>query len=62
MTTPAYPRRAATPDPVVTFTVDHDAQPGDVVPVLASLLINLYRQRQGQGQAGDGQQGGNGHE
>jgi hypothetical protein len=43
--------RRATTEAVVTFQVDHQADPGDVVPSLARLLIDIDRRRQAQ-QAG----------
>ena len=42
MIAPANPRRA-TAEPVVTFQVDDQAEPGNVVPSLARLLIDIDR-------------------
>ena len=58
MIAPANPRRATT-EPVVTFQVDDQAEPGDVVPALARLLIDIDRRRQAQAQhqASDGDGG-----
>ena len=57
MICPANPRRA--PEPVVRFSVDHQAAPGNLLPALARLLIGIDRRRkaqqaQAQQQAGDG--------
>lgn len=47
---PDLPAPTLPPDPdvaagVVTFTVDAQAEPGDVVPALAGLLIGVWRRR-----------------
>ncbi len=65
MIAPANPRRATT-QPVVTFQVDDQAEPGSVVPALARLLIDLDRRRKATAQAaagdGNGQDYDGGHQ
>ena len=48
-------KAAAQPEviPVFDFTVDEDAQPGDVIPALARLLIQMVRRHREQAQRED---------
>lgn len=40
---PAKPRPSDAPGYAVEFRIDHEAEPGDVLPALARLLIDLAR-------------------
>lgn len=48
-------KAAAQPEviPVFDFTVDEDAQPGDVIPALARLLIQMVRRHRKEAQRED---------
>lgn len=48
---PAASRPADSLDSMMEFRVDPDAQPGNVLPALAKLLINMARRRREQQQA-----------
>ena len=55
MIAPAAIRR--TPDQAVRFEVDPDAEPGNVIPTLAALLIGADRRRRERAAEGDGEHG-----
>ena len=47
---------AKPPDPVVSYHIGADAEPGNVVPSLAALLIGADRRRREREAKGDGNQ------
>jgi len=52
MIAPADPRPVDVLDRLVEYRTDPDAQPGNVVPALAALLIDLAQRRNDQQQGG----------